>query len=254
VIDGQHRLAAARLRGDIQQLPAVVVSYASQADEAASFVKLNQQRKPLGKLDLFGAAIASGDTEACGVLAAIEAAGLSLAPHENYISWKPGMVANIGGIEAAWRKRGPKVTELALRIMAGAFAGQVLRYAGTLFPGIAAVAHDEVLGHTGTFAPDRAERFQTMLALREQTAWRGDVMVARADNPGLRFDDASAQVMRNAWSRASGDPKPVQARAGAAPAAAGPGGKHWCTQCEAMVTTAEAAGCKSRFCGLKAAA
>jgi hypothetical protein len=80
VIDGQHRLAAARIRGDIDHLPAVVGSYASTADEAASFVHLNQQRRPLGKLDLFKAAVASGDTEATEIVAALDAAGLSVAP------------------------------------------------------------------------------------------------------------------------------------------------------------------------------
>lgn len=117
VIDGQHRLAAARLRGDIQQLPAVVVQYASAQDEAASFVLLNQQRKPLSKIDLFKAAVASGDRTATAIVAAMERTGLSLAPHTNFTAWKPGMVANIAGIEAAWRTYGSEVTTLAMRLM-----------------------------------------------------------------------------------------------------------------------------------------
>lgn len=84
VIDGQHRLAAARLRGDIAQLPAVVVQYASAADEAASFVHLNQERTPLTRLDLFKAALASGDSEALAIVEALDAAGLMVAPHNNF--------------------------------------------------------------------------------------------------------------------------------------------------------------------------
>ena len=143
VIDGQHRLEAARMRRDIAQLPCVVVEYASAADEAASFVHLNQRRRPLTKLDLFKAAVASEDPEACSILDALTAAQLSIAPHSNYTAWKPGMVSNIGGIESAWRIHGAAATRLALEVMGKAFDGQVLRYAGTIFPGIAAVCHDE---------------------------------------------------------------------------------------------------------------
>lgn len=106
VIDGQHRLEAARLRGDIQQLPCVIVSYADVADEAASFVNLNQQRRALSKLDLFKAALASEDKEAREIVDAMTDAGLSIAPHSNHLFWKPGMVSNIGGIERAWRQLG----------------------------------------------------------------------------------------------------------------------------------------------------
>ena len=134
VIDGQHRLAAARLRGDIDQLPCVVVRYASAADEAASFVHLNQQRRPLSKLDVFKAAVASEDPEACAILAAMEAAGLSVAPHVNCTAWKPGMVSNIGGIEAAWRKYGSAIAAKALWVLAASYPGEVLQYAGTIFP------------------------------------------------------------------------------------------------------------------------
>lgn len=200
VIDGQHRLAAARLRRDIQQLPAVVVQYASPADEAASFVHLNQQRRPLGKIDLFKAALASGDSEAVRIHAALREAGLSIAPHANYIAWKPGMLANIGGIEACWRARGPRVTKLALQAMAEALAGQVLRYAGTIFPGIAAVVDDETGGGKRAFAAARWELFVEMVREGDQDTWRGDIMRARAQNPNLKFSEGSQAVFRQAWA------------------------------------------------------
>jgi ParB-like chromosome segregation protein Spo0J len=49
VVDGQHRLEAARLRGDIEDLPCVVTAYRNAGDEAAAFVALNQQRRPLAR-------------------------------------------------------------------------------------------------------------------------------------------------------------------------------------------------------------
>ena len=203
VIDGQHRLAAARLRGDIAQLPAVVVQYESVEDEAASFVLLNQQRKPLTKLDLFKAAVASGDTTASAIVDAMQAAGLSIAPHSNYTAWKPGMVSNIGGIEACWRGRGSRVTQLALKALAQGFQGQVLRYAGTIFPGIAALVDLEVRSAANTTAgPDREiwDMMIELLGASSQEDWRKAIMKVRVDEPSLSFAKASERAVLNAWS------------------------------------------------------
>lgn len=267
VIDGQHRLEAARLRGDIAQLPAVVVQYASAADEAASFVHLNQQRRPLTRIDLFKAAVASGDGEACAIVAALAEVGLTVAPHGNFVSWKPGMISNIGGIESAWRRHGAGVTTTALRVLAQAFAGQVLQYAGTLFPGIAAVCADEM--KRTSFAHDRFERFVLMIGKRRQIDWRGDVLRAKVADPNLNFIKSSEVVLRAAWDRANGvEPVPLIVAASMPQASGGGGarpavvpspvaletfaGKRWCDQCEMNVTHAQGAGCKSRWCSLRA--
>jgi hypothetical protein len=265
VIDGQHRLEAARLRGDIAHLPCVVGEYASAADEAASFVHLNQQRRPLTKLDLFKAAVASEDPEAAAILAAMTAAGLSIAPHQNYISWKPGMVSNIGGIEAAWRAHGERVTTIALDVLAKAFAGQVLRYAGTIFPGIAAVCRDEIDKRADA---GRLQHFIAMVGNRSQNDWRRDVMRARSDDPNLKFAKASAEVLREHWARKFGffseepaklatTPVLTQVRADAFAVAPtdDPGSERraWCEQCERRVTIDKAAACLSQFCKMKQA-
>lgn len=200
VIDGQHRLAAARLRGDIAQLPAVVVQYDSVEDEEASFVLLNQQRKPLSKLDLFKAAVASGDTTASAIVEAMDKAGISIAPHSNYTAWKPGMVSNIAGIEACWKGRGALVTGLALKALAEGFKGQVLRYAGTIFPGIAAVIDAEVSSN-GNRAPDSEiwDLIVDMLGATSQEEWRRAVMAVRVTEPSLNFAKAAERALMNAW-------------------------------------------------------
>lgn len=270
VIDGQHRLAAANLRGDIGQLPGVVVEYTNAADEAASFVHLNQQRRPLTKLDLFKAAVASEDGEAKAILHAIEAAGLSVAPHSNHTAWKPGMISNIGGVENAWRAHGSAPTREALGTLAEAFAGQVLRYAGTIFPGVVAVAADEM--QQRGFAERRA-KLVALLGSRDQTKWRGAIMRARTDDPNLKFAQASAKVVREAWAMRLGVPAKSMVEAkttapvGQLPAMVAPGkfefrpdrrgngpdgdGLAWCDQCEMRVSKGEAEGCKSRWCTLR---
>ena len=243
VIDGQHRLAAARLRGDIDQLPCVIVAYDSAAQEAASFVTLNQQRRPLNALELFKAALASGDSEAVEIHEAMAGAGLTVAPHLNHAFWKPGMVSNIGGIQRGWRKSGPKPTEAAMRALAQAFGGQVLQYAGTIFPGIVAVCADEYAAH-GTFDMERNERFQTMLARKSQGDWRTAIVRAQAEDVALDFRTSAELVMRRAWIAETGD-KVCTVKFE---------GKRFCQQCEIMVAHSQATSCKSRFCSFKEAA
>lgn len=259
VIDGQHRLAAARLRGDIGQLPCVIVTHASVADEAAAFVKLNQQRQPLSGLDLFKAAVASGDGEAVAIVGAVEAAGLAIAPHSNPYCWKPGQVSNIGGIRQVWRRFGEAVTAAALRVLAQAFGGQVLQYAGTIFPGIAAVCFDEIAAR-GRFGEARFEKFIALLGRSRQADWRADMLRARADNPGLQFAQASERVIRTAWARADEQAAPVFRPAGPLPPQPGTAarvglqahhGTKWCEQCEDRVSHAAALTCKSRWCSLR---
>jgi hypothetical protein len=201
VIDGQHRLAAARLRRDIPHLPAVVLEYTSIADEAASFVHLNQQRRPLTKLDLFKAAVASGDSEATAITGALKEVGLHVAPHSNFTAWKPGAVSNVGGIENAWRKRGAAATRLALKAMAEGWRGQVLRYAGTLFPGLVAICAHEAGQSRVAFTPQSWAALIAMLSGRSQEDWRAAVLAARAADPDLDFRRASERAFLDAWER-----------------------------------------------------
>lgn len=251
VIDGQHRLEAARLRGDIGQLPCVVVEYANAKDEAASFVHLNQQRRPLTKIDLFKAAVASDDPEATAIVAAIESAGLSIAPHSNFTAWKAGMVANIGGIENAWRQLGPKITAAALRAMGQAYPGVVLQYAGTIFPGIAAVCADEMPGGRA-IGPERFTALVAMVSRTTQAEWRRQTARIKADDPNLNFAKASAAVFRAAWDKhfeaASSEASPAL-KTVSIPVP--PDGKRWCDQCDDRVALSAAAGCKSRYCTLR---
>ena len=106
VIDGQHRLAAAVLRGDIAQLPAVVLSSTSPATEAANFVQLNQQRRPLNQMQLFHAALAAGDDEAAAIAAAVAAAGLTIGRSFDLERAAPMTLNNTGGLRQAWRQHG----------------------------------------------------------------------------------------------------------------------------------------------------
>ena len=197
-VDGQHRAAAARLRGDIAHLPCVIAHYSSVADEAAAFVALNRQRKPLNAVDLFKAALASGDTQASEIMAAISAAGLSVAPHSNYTAWKPGQIYCVPGVSRAWKYRGPDVVRAALGVLARAFDGQVLQYAGLLLDGLYDV-------FTAQGAPEDRDALAALIGRRSQRDW---VNAARKIQSGGELSRAQsmAKAINDRWRTANPAP------------------------------------------------
>lgn len=262
VVDGQHRHAAARLRGDIWQLPCVVASFATMAAEAASFVALNQQRRPLSQLDLFKAALASGDEESVATVRAIEAAGLTLAATTNNQCARPGSISNTGGLVRCLREHGEPVLEAALRVLALSYPGEILRYAGTLFPGIAAIVVDEL--RLRTPSAELVERLSAMVRGKPQTGWYQSIQRTIGDDPNLNRRRAAEKVFREAWggAKATNDAAigmPVAARSPSVPSPTldsilKPAEMAWCEQCDRRVSGAVAARCTDRFCKLKVAA
>lgn len=143
VVDGQHRLAAAMARGDIDQLPCFICNLPDIAAEADRFVQFNRNRKALKPLDLWKAAVASGDEAALQIVAALDAAGLKVHSTSNNRDMKPDIITNISGLQRCYREQGVEQLAAGLDVMANAFRGQVLQYAGTIFTGIAAIIADE---------------------------------------------------------------------------------------------------------------
>jgi hypothetical protein len=63
VIDGQHRLEAARIRG-VKMLPCIITRNLTSEDEATLFIQLQKNRRALGSIDLFWAMFHSNDPAA----------------------------------------------------------------------------------------------------------------------------------------------------------------------------------------------
>lgn len=203
VVDGQHRMAAAALRGDIWQLPCVVASYRDAAEEAASFVALNQQRRPLGRLDIFKAAVLAEDPDAVAVVEALKGAGLTLATSTNLASIAPGSVSNVGGLQECLRLHGRKVLDGAIAVLARAYPGEVLSYAGSIFPGLAAIVAAELKagGKGGGWKDsDRCALLVEMVAGATQAEWRQDLYRAKEADLNLNYKRASAVVFEAAWA------------------------------------------------------
>jgi hypothetical protein len=205
VVDGQHRLEAAKLRGDVWQLPCVVTSFANAADEAAAFVALNQQRRPLTQLDLFKAALAAGDFETSQIALCVEEAGLRIANTTNNVHQKPGALANIGGLRNCYRVHGLQVLSAALDVLAQSYKDKVLRYAGTLFPGIVAIVADEI-GRNPNFTDGDSFALMTeMVGGAEQAEWVSEINLALAADPTGNRQRFSGDVFRKAWAECTAE-------------------------------------------------
>ena len=137
-------------------------------------------------------------------------------------------------------------------MLAAAWPGEALRYAGTVWPGIAALCADEPWASTESLA--------ATVAAKSQAKWRQLQAQARAENQNLKFKSASELMMRRARGSLAAQPaaKPLPRQQTSAPAAPRAlkftGNKAWCGQCEMMIARVTAEGCKSRFCALKVAA
>lgn len=64
VLEGQQRLAAAKGRSDISELPCIIFDVADVREEARAFLDTNKKRKPVSHLDTFRAALVEGDPTA----------------------------------------------------------------------------------------------------------------------------------------------------------------------------------------------
>lgn len=183
VIDGQHRLLAARLR-KMDDLPCCVFTYDSPEEEAKMFVAANRSRKTMNRLDDFHAALAAGDSDAHQVLQLVTDAGLAVARNTASASWKPGEIAFTASISSVLRKHGPAITSAALTNIAEAFPDQKLAHAGSIFLGLVKVLADPA----EEFDPDRLFR-----ALLKYPAEEWGSFVT-----GLKGGDTRASAIRDA--------------------------------------------------------
>lgn len=193
VIDGQHRLEAARLRGDIPHLPCIISTFGSVAEEAGCFVAVNSSRRRVTPLDTFRAQLASGDPKAVQISELIYGAGLSIAKHGNHIGWKPGQISCIAGVRNSLSRHGPAPTRQALEAVAFAWADEVLQYAGRILAGLYPIMAAPPEGF------DR-DRFLQVLKGWKQTEWFA-AMLRRQARHGELPESAMQHAMLDAWEQ-----------------------------------------------------
>jgi ParB-like nuclease domain len=204
VVDGQHRLAAAIARNDIEQLPCFICSLPDIAAEADRFVQFNRNRKALKPLDLWKAAVASGDANALQIVAALDAAGLKVAPTSNNIIGTD-QLTNIGGLQRCLKEQGFDQLTAVLDVLGTAFRGETMQYGGTIFTGIAAIIADECreTDPKAWLSSHRAGLLVECLQTKTQAKWFNRVQVTLANSGGVR-KQVNERVFREVWAAHQG--------------------------------------------------
>ena len=79
VIDGQHRLEAVKMRGDLDKLPCLVIDAPSVSDQARTFKGVNKDRTGVTRINIFWADVAAGDEDALRIKQICESCGLEVS-------------------------------------------------------------------------------------------------------------------------------------------------------------------------------
>lgn len=193
VVDGQHRLEAAKLRGDIPQLPCVIFHPADATDEAKAFVELNAKRRPLTAYALYKGALVAGDEPTLALAQLLADAGLSFTGAADPARMKPGQLNNVGTVRKWHARNGDAHTRVVLACIGRAFGSEVITFSGALFMAVASTVleHDTRLSR---------HLFVDVLQ-RPQPDWLADFRRYAADH-GVGVQAAAVAVIRAAYAEA----------------------------------------------------
>lgn len=195
IVDGQHRLEGARMRGDVPHLPCVVTSHTDTADEAQTFVALNLRRQKLSQGNVFAASLASGDDDAKRALQLIEGAGFTLARNHDPSTWKAGELFCGPAVQQAVKVQGEAVVKGALNALSEAYTGEVQVRGATLLQSLYVIFADDAKQR----GFDR-DRFVQALGSVEQRAWLDRASQLRQQHKDLSWRDATAMAIMDAYT------------------------------------------------------
>lgn len=121
IIDGQHRVEAARLCGEAE-VPAVVVDASTMAEQASAFVQSNMDRVTVNPFALHRARVAGGDPTALAIDRLCKKAGIEIPPYQIPADkLKPGQTIALGTIARLSIRFGEKVAAATLKAIADAY-------------------------------------------------------------------------------------------------------------------------------------
>lgn len=164
ILDGQHRVEAARRR-KIAEVPAVVVTAASVAEQASAFVSANLDRVAVNPYALYHARLVAGDDTAMVVARVCEAAKLKIPRSGTQAdNLRAGETLALGSILAIVKSHGEVSASLVCATAARAFGATPGGVRAALVRALA-----RILGATP--ADERADLFGRIEAwLKTQTA------------------------------------------------------------------------------------
>lgn len=265
IVDGQHRHAAARERGDIHYLPCAIQPLHDPAVEARVFVGVNSKRQTLSQADLFNGQLAMGDPDAKGVAALLNLTGWRVVRSSATDHFKPGDLNCAPMLVKELRANGAAPVRAALTILRQAYPDDVITAPATLIRALIVLLRDTPKAR-GRFAGRDLKTIVTAMAAFPAGRWLTRAEVMRHRNPALTRITAMVEAIADQVDNGDQAPPPAgQVRAHLLdppprkvelpPAGnTAPDGKRWCDQCEQRVTSTQAEACTSQFCAAKAKA
>lgn len=194
VIDGQHRLAAARIRTDVPELPCVISRFASIQDEARCFVDANTLVRKATPLDKFHARVVAGDEEAVEINRVVEAAGLKIGRTPYKI--RDAEICCVAVLARLFKQYGAKILSAALVNMGEAWPGERIGCSDELLPALCLVMHSP----PPNFDPDL---FVSVLGGTSPVGWYGEGMWAYKNSAEGWPDEVYRDVLLAAYRDAA---------------------------------------------------
>lgn len=212
-IDGQHTATAAATHPDVPKIPVLVVTAASAALRAGSFVGHNRDRLALTQMAIYRAELAAGDEVALAVERACRAAGAEVLPTSVDLRKKtaPGKTIAVGALRQIARNDGEDFLARVLSVLVRAGRGPVkageVRAAASVLRAEPRRAADALL--------------REVVASRSAEGWAAAAAALTAEH-GTSSVDATASLWRDALAAkgAAVAAPPVERKAPAAPSPA----------------------------------
>lgn len=201
VLDGQHRVEAARLlHGQgvpgMAEVPCYVVAAGDLATQARAFLGINQTRLGVTSISLHHAAVAAGDNTACAVARILAAAGVAV-PATQMSAVKPMQTAAVVALRKAVARWGEGAVRAAVAALAeahprtpGAFGASLLSGLARLFGEPGRPAQAKVVAVLAALDP--AEINHRVRAIRRETRRAADIVVAEILRAEMRKDAGRA--------------------------------------------------------------
>lgn len=190
VIDGQHRLAAAIMRGDVDEVPCIISKFDGIEDEARLFVALNSARRQVGEVEKFHARVASKDHYALAAKRVIEDCGLTVARYTDAQFWKPLQCGFPTIVERSIRNR-EEHAHFALEVLAAAYADKALVRGKEIFEGLVWLWYKENLWCDEMTRDDMAE----CIGEKPQRYWLNQRNRLRQEHDTLGMSQAMGIVL-----------------------------------------------------------
>lgn len=142
VIDGQHRLAAAKKHPAIDSLPCYIIDAPDVAAQAAIFVAVNSVRKSLTGLQKFWASHAAGEAIAVGLAKACSVANVTILRGPPSYDLPPRSIVGAVRLQEVARKLGLSPVAEALKVLAEAHPEKVNAFRSPTLAALARIAAD----------------------------------------------------------------------------------------------------------------